>query len=59
MEKLRADWQENMLYVARCYKAKNDKANTKKYLDAILALSPADDSDREAQEEAKRMLKTL
>uniref|UniRef100_A0A7E4V089 Regulator of microtubule dynamics protein 1 n=1 Tax=Panagrellus redivivus TaxID=6233 RepID=A0A7E4V089_PANRE len=57
VEKLRPNqWLENLLYVAKCYVIKNDKANVVKYLKVAVSLPVHDDADKETQEEAKQLL---
>ncbi|VDO69119.1 unnamed protein product [Haemonchus placei] len=53
---IKPDWIENLLYIARIYYAKGDKANAKKFLSKLLSLKPNDESEREMQEEAKKLL---
>lgn len=48
VEKVRPNaWIENLLYVARCYISKGDKANIVKYLKLAAAIEPQDDADQE------------
>jgi hypothetical protein len=57
VEKVRPNvWIENLLYVAKCYIAKNDKTNAAKYLKQAAALEAMDDADTEALEEVKQLL---
>ena len=57
VEKLRSNvWIENLLYVAKCYISKGDKANAVKYLKAANAIEAQDDADTEALEEVKQLL---
>ena len=56
-EKLRPNqWIENLLYVARCYIAKNEKANAVKYLKQAIVIESQDDADDEALDEVKQLL---
>ncbi|VDL81582.1 unnamed protein product [Nippostrongylus brasiliensis] len=50
------EWIENLIYIARIYYNKGDKANAKKFLNKVLAMTPADEAEREYQQEAKKLL---
>jgi hypothetical protein len=57
VEKVRPNvWIENLLFVARCYINKGDKANTVKYLKQASLIEAQDDADTEALEEVKQLL---
>ncbi|PIO72490.1 hypothetical protein TELCIR_05579 [Teladorsagia circumcincta] len=53
---IKPDWIENLLFISRIYHAKGDKVNAKKFLSKLLALTPNDESEREMQHEAKKLL---
>ncbi|VDO99238.1 unnamed protein product [Heligmosomoides polygyrus] len=53
---VKPDWIENLIYIARIYYNKGDKANAKKYLNKLLAIKPNDEAEREYQQEAKKLL---
>ncbi|TKR86930.1 hypothetical protein L596_011425 [Steinernema carpocapsae] len=49
-------WLENLLYLARCYIAKNNKESAVKYLKIAEGLEACDDGERETQQEVKKLL---
>ncbi|GMT31768.1 hypothetical protein PFISCL1PPCAC_23065, partial [Pristionchus fissidentatus] len=53
----RGKWIENILYVARCYIAKNDSNNAVIFLNKTLSISPTNDSERELIEDAKGLIR--
>ncbi|KAK6016190.1 hypothetical protein OSTOST_18328 [Ostertagia ostertagi] len=53
---IKPDWIENLLFISRIYLAKGDKVNAKKFLSKLLAVTPNDESEREMQHEAKKLL---
>ena len=44
------------MYIARCYFELKRKAEAKKFLSEALIIAPADESEKELLEEAKKML---
>ncbi|KAH7693852.1 hypothetical protein AAVH_39108, partial [Aphelenchoides avenae] len=57
VEKLRpAQWIDNLLYLARSYVAKGDKAAAVPHLRTAEKIEPADDADRESLREVATLL---
>ncbi|CAD5232954.1 unnamed protein product [Bursaphelenchus xylophilus] len=59
VEKLKPDWVENLIFLAKSYIAKGDKEKAKAVLNRTIKLQPEDEADREFIEEAKKTLKSL
>ncbi|VDN21623.1 unnamed protein product [Cylicostephanus goldi] len=55
-EEEKPEWIENLIYIVRIYYAKNDKENTKKYCNKLLALTPTDEDERDRLDEARKIL---
>ncbi|KHN81962.1 Regulator of microtubule dynamics protein 1 [Toxocara canis] len=49
-------WAENLLYLARCYSIKKDKANAQKYIDMVEAIENKDDMVIESLTEIKALI---
>lgn len=49
-------WLDNLLFIARCYLAKNDKNMAAKYLKLAVEIEPSDDTDMESIREARALL---
>ncbi|CAI4223589.1 unnamed protein product [Auanema sp. JU1783] len=52
----KSDWIENLVYIARCYMQKQEKANAKKYLLLAKELKATDDAEIALLDEATKLL---
>ncbi|CAD5232955.1 unnamed protein product [Bursaphelenchus xylophilus] len=59
VDKIRADWAENLYYLAKSYQAKGDKAAAKAIVNRLINVEPIDQSDRNFIDEAKKLSKSL
>ncbi|KAI6227687.1 Tetratricopeptide repeat protein [Aphelenchoides fujianensis] len=60
VEKLRPEWIDNLLHIARCFVAKQDKQKAAHYLQLAVKVDPHGHVlEEEALDEAKKLLKSL
>ncbi|CAD5223706.1 unnamed protein product [Bursaphelenchus okinawaensis] len=59
VDKLKPEWVENLIYLAKSYIAKGQKDKAKACLNRLVKMESEDEADREHIEEAKKLLKSL